>query len=1351
MTGPNSVNSWEDWAVEKKQKDEKDVYNELIHWFWKTYLSTLDDTEKNSLTRDIMTGTVIAGTDIETHLKKYIASNPEYTGLDISKINIYQLRNKLAGAFASRKNNEELIKWAILWDFEISPDEYNTKVKSKVEWLSDTQINILLKSDWKQKELLDQNLWREVLPKNQVSILETISESESAKRLNRMSQEDRVTVLAIFEKAKYQKVLNDIDIQILIDTKYFWDWEIKELVRNFIPHISLQKAIDLWFINLAAAETVRNTYIDTYASENGITLDATTKTEIQKWLDLTDALISTDDLSISAWDHKKLAKDVWFHNFERDLRENKEKIQEELRKNGPASFTLMKEAISSLWKANLIGFEKLHEWSVLEFNTTKDGEETKQYTKIVWVDDTTKSFSFRNIGTDAVNLTAKSETQRMDYVNFVENLRSSSSKIHVYTQSDLDTSIKSWSIKTASLQSFSDNDFSGAENKQKRDVIRWKQIEQVQDEIEGLKQELELQPSSNLTKARLWEKEKQLMDLQLWSDISAEYAAEKATFFELLDKLNEADPDGKSIWFEKWIFIETENNAFRIDGLDIENEKVVLNGLKSNSEPLDFSDFLKAFKSQKAKRYLWLDSVESFVKRISEQDGWNKIESGSKWLVEKDIDYKWQKDKQPIEYLTSKESDVLVKVVSIWNGQVEIQRWEQEDTKEKKWKDEEEVKKLKIKWAEVESYTLNEFARFIESEKLIPDWKLGKNWLEVEPDDPHNERNNGATFWGTMWKIFINGRMSFAELAAWWKMIPELVEEYWKKGSDIKSAKAALAMWKFLPKQMRDELLVKIEKAEWESMEKALEDLWKIDSPEAVGRIKGWLLDKNTPEYNKEAWLLWMLQKYGHLTSKWPMYPFRWKFLWYEAFGGRKNDALYLEIKQELEDDGQNFSEEFLMWMLLKRQCKTGGYNGIKRRWRLHKEFEWKFKAWMEEEFEKWYKDASTKRTASKMVKEWMGEALWGTTTNALWWMKKAVERWWSLEDMMEISFSLLFSWAVFDMDQASYLKAKWLWDGEWQPIISQRMMSSKDEMNLFNRTVLALSQQIWEAYPNKYSGISKRAQDIFDESKARSKSEKERLEAAQEFWHDYGKPLSRALNISMQPDGDTSITDTIIKRKQDIPPFKEYYEKVKWYVEETDNVFKENFVEDAIWDTGVFGLNTYKISKKFLEISQWGTFKKWTAGERVWKRMREDINSTPSKILEANAELNSVENRAAQKSYLAVQLKEISAWLLAAHGWNQTALWALNNNTSLIWSELNKWGINMKSDLWEFSAEAIKNWDKNNFFYSVAEKIISGWTSEEYTWETPVELQVNKTKDSTAQTTSGQSSLNDYYWADWD
>jgi hypothetical protein len=33
------------------------------------------------------------------------------------------------------------------------------------------------------------------------------------------------------------------------------------------------------------------------------------------------------------------------------------------------------------------------------------------------------------------------------------------------------------------------------------------------------------------------------------------------------------------------------------------------------------------------------------------------------------------------------------------------------------------------------------------------------------------------------------------------------------------------------------------------------------------------------------------------------------------------NDELFLQKKKEIEEDGQIFSEEYLMWMLMKKQC----------------------------------------------------------------------------------------------------------------------------------------------------------------------------------------------------------------------------------------------------------------------------------------------------------------------------------------------------------------------------------------------------------------------------------------------
>jgi hypothetical protein len=92
--------------------------------------------------------------------------------------------------------------------------------------------------------------------------------------------------------------------------------------------------------------------------------------------------------------------------------------------------------------------------------------------------------------------------------------------------------------------------------------------------------------------------------------------------------------------------------------------------------------------------------------------------------VQKEVSHKGQDPDQHIEYLVSEDSDVLVKILDIHDGHVEIQRGEQEDFKEEKDGKDVDSKRLKIKGAQVETYSLNEFAKFIESDKLKPDWEV---------------------------------------------------------------------------------------------------------------------------------------------------------------------------------------------------------------------------------------------------------------------------------------------------------------------------------------------------------------------------------------------------------------------------------------------------------------------------------------------------------------------------------------------------------------------------------------------------------------------------------------------------
>jgi len=1204
MTGPNSINSWEEIEEnEKSQRNQADLYNKLINGFTKDYVihdSNKTEDEKQKLIERIMSQDSIIGTEIEKDLQKYMAGKDEFTWLDLSKVNIFQLRNKLAWVFAVRKNYETKIKEKIIKDYDISSTDMAIveSTLADAKEVKESRLRQLVKGESAVKEFLEQYL--SVLPnvREFTSILTKIDEKESARRISLLGKDDQQNVKVVLDRVHFDNKLNDADIQILRATWYLSEKELEDLVRHFIPHMTLQQAIDLEFVTISEALQKREIIISQQLAAHNIKMnpgDDQVKT-LMSSLAFSEIIVSTSDYIKTPEDTKKVAIGIWFRQFAEDLAKSNEQIKQQLRKSGPASFDALREGIVGLDIPQLKGFKKFRKDSILEFSVRRHGEVSKQYIRIIDFDDENRSFSFKKVGADKINLSANSEAENIDYNTFYENLKRWKDSISVYTLWDIEEKVNSWEILKSSYQSYDESDFIWENGEKLLEKTRERYEEQLEQEISGLESDISKYPDSTLYKARCDQKKQELEELRdNWIPLSL--VAEKANVFQILDKLDSLDPEGKDQGLEKGNFIETKENAFQIADIDIANETIYLNGLWNNREILSFAQFLEAFKKQKAKRAKKVSNFTELIDRVSSDlEWWNyKFES---WK------FKWEKiehggkiEDREIEFMHGKESDTLVKIVNITDGFVEIQRWEIKDTKDKKWN---EWHDLHITGVEIETYTLNEFARFIESEKLVPDWKLWKKWLEIYPEWYQNKRTWSHTFGWAMWSIFVWGRMSFSELMAWGKMIPELAEEYFKKWGDIKAAKAAYAMGKFLPQQMRDELLVKIERAESESMEKALEDLGKIDSPIAVKRIEWWLLDKNTPEYNKEAGMLFMLQKYGHLTSKGPMYPYRWKFLWYEAMWGRVNDALYLRIKNELEEDGQNFSEEFLMWMLMKEQCKWGHYSWIKRRWRIHKEFEWKFKAGMEEEFEKWHKDASTKRTAAKMVKEGMGEALWGTTTNALGWMKKAVERWGSLEDMMEISFSLLFSGAVFDMDQASYLRAKSLWDWDGQPVISQRMMSSKSEMQLFNDTVLELSKVMQDAYPQKYPNMASEAEKIFENISKRGEiPEKDRLETANKFWHKYGKPLSRALNFSMQDDSEFSQTDTIIKRKKSKNPvFKRYYEKASWYVWE-GNYFKEEFVDDWAGETGIYGLNTFKMAEKFLAMDQWGALKKWSPAKK--------------------------------------------------------------------------------------------------------------------------------------------------------
>lgn len=97
-----------------------------------------------------------------------------------------------------------------------------------------------------------------------------------------------------------------------------------------------------------------------------------------------------------------------------------------------------------------------------------------------------------------------------------------------------------------------------------------------------------------------------------------------------------------------------------------------------------------------------------------------------------------------------------------------------------------------------------------------------------------------------------------------------------KEGQESKANHFALHVFgKVLPEDAKIDLQSRIEQTEKKEMDEHLSRLKGINSALAVKQIEKWLKDKRTPEYKKEAGLMYMLEKYGALCCKHALYKYK--------------------------------------------------------------------------------------------------------------------------------------------------------------------------------------------------------------------------------------------------------------------------------------------------------------------------------------------------------------------------------------------------------------------------------------------------------------------------------------------
>lgn len=1341
----NNFNNW-GWLNEDAEKNKKSSWMDMLEFKKNFIADTIEDRDeagKNQFIEQIMTSDDLFWSEIWNQLERYYAIHQkEYWDINIRDINMHNLRNIVASDFLKLEHSRNNFKKKVLRDFDIDEKEYEAKVY--VKWdianLSERELSSFNSSDSRLTKYLNTDKKLNLEKRKNFKIFSNLKEKEILNRLKWKSQEEKKEIYDILWKCNNSLNLNDTDIRILFEKNFLKKEEKEEFISTFIPFITLAKAVEIWLLTRQEAEDNKREILTNVLRNKNVNISQLD--ELSSYLSISDVEVETKNLrDFNNEDTlNKIAEKVWFTKFEDDINHYTEERKKDIIDNWPKTFSELKYSLNKKW---IIWIDKFNKWCFVEFSKKdEEWEEEKTYVRVDEIDDKERCFYYTFVGWNqtAVNLENTISKKNISYANFLHNINEWKSKLDFFSEFEMREKIKWWELKSSDFKSISAEDLDWEDNLERKNIIQDKYQKSLEEEISSLDEEIkkleEKKEDSTQLRAILDDKRSKLVN------INNEDLAEFENLNRFKEKINELDKEWKNISKKgekglfKWMWIKTKEWGYFeivwIDSWKISLKSRWENWIFNRIETIDFSSFYEAFKKNWAKRLKPVDNFSELINENNTNDKWKNHEFKDWKFFAKDVedwDDKWNRE---VEYLVTWKDDAIIKIWKIsWNN-IEVQFWERQnysnlDPKElkklwveldKEWKiknkEDEKNEILRIKWAKKYNMTLTELNKIIAEKEFHPDWQTWKQKKAKQPKDLQNKFH-----WSFASRFF--SRTSIKELVEWWKMLIKSIEESLHKWNEVHAAKFALWLWHFLPEELKNELEVKVEWEENEQMEKELKWLTKVDSPIAVKRILKWLKNKNCPEHKKEAWMLFMLENYWHLTAKWPLYEFRWKFLWYEAMWWRINDSFFLEIKKEAEDWDIPFNEEYLIFKLLKKQCDHGWYNWVIRRSRLHKEFEAKWKNWIEKDFEKWYNDATSKRKIDTIIKEWMAELTWWTTSNALWWFKKAVERWWPIEKMNHWFFTLMFSWAIYRLDQKSFIKLQRMWDTDWQPIILARMWSNLADMKLMNKTILRLTERI-EKEDKRVPNIYKEAKEIFDNAEKTilswSDEERKNIWKANEFWKKYWKQLSHALYMNHTKDTTYWKTDKIIaleKDKDDI--FKEYHKRVRDYTKEA--TFKDALMSDACWWAWMWWLNTYEITKKYIYSDQWWGMRHDQEWKLTWENIVDDIEATKKREI----------SQEEKKKYISLVLKDFSAALLDRHWWRPEALSSYNYANSRTWQKLNEWWLNLSKDLSSVNSTMILNWkEADGTFNRVANNILTWWVS----WNLgidPLEPAISNTK----------------------
>ena len=1278
--------------------------------------------------------------DFIKDIQSYIWLNPFYTWMTVTaeNINLSTLKRLIVWFSAKIDNQRKDVERQIWFEYTIHSDDQKSKLSKAIHNIKDPkELQKLLDDEDRRMDFLTQIYATDTpLKRNLLEDVFWVGTEWLRARLATASQETRDSFEDVVKKVRFYRTLDVNDVTTLIEWWLFDSEQIKKIVQIFIPSISLAEALELKVIDEKKSQSMKEKLITKalwlYTDKN--TEDSKRKQlqgEIEaqaRALHNSDVRVDIKDCNlgdISDFDNNPLFRESgpFYQVLLKKLNASLEKSLEAVSKRWIQSLKETRNILTQKYSDNntIRWIENLQEWWIIIIKQKQKNSSTGREEEITLYAEVQEAknnwrFVLRDRWCNSYDDIDKPELDKtltysefVDYISWAEENNSSAQQVlkptsvEFINKETLKTRITLWDIKDAN----------------RRDIFEWRE--------DLLEEEQKLQ--ARLDHLCEWKTEKEQGEIPEIQEIK-KYLWDLAERINTLDvrnketlksRLDEIDPQWASHGFEIWVVLHNwqkweKEDFFVIEKIDEVNQTIAVSWLKHqawNHAEVSFSEFLSIIDGEnnektKMTRVGWCMTWSKLVEHNASESAnaiWKKVVLSNWKLRNKDLTSNKTKNKEAWEdedagkyhydYLISKDSKEGILIHEIWETHARITFLTVDNKEDSKWK--KDPNKIIVS-PDTDEYSIH----ISQLQAYISKWKLdprSKHEHEILKEDEAHIPKADTKFWVGNW--LFKG-MSFASALQWAKTWFEQITESFKEGDKNKSDQFALKIfWPFLWEEWRGEFRSRIEAWEKKAMDEFVERLSWLDSVIATKLIVAWLKDTNAPQYKKEAGMIYMYKKYGALCAK-ELFVYQWQYFWYQRMWGIIGDEVWRDTHKKNDALWVNTTEEELVYMLMKKQCKLEWFNGIKRRSKLHKEVKAVRGQGKEDEIGVGLKDWSWERDVRARLRWGIDEMKSWNYPNTIGWLESVTNKGGSMEQMNKIPFLMMFSGMAYNFENDMLDKLK-NYPNQSRMLFMLRFISYKNDIALLNETILEICKKL--ETKEWYQGIGPHAQEIFNMSTDKSIGDKEKLLRTEQFYDKYGEIITNVLYMLNTWD-EWDIHNKMLLLEQDSTPvFKKYLDKCSWFFGPYwDAKTNEDLMEDPFLKQGTSWLITFLWSKELFEQRQWSWTKKSPAWPWFWEEITDEIKAV------ARRDYSEYGWEAAKKIIIKHTLTQFISGIMSRYQNNRELSWY--NNPAWSFNILNRWGIYFQ-DIWRTQANWSdilngKNQDANELLDRYVKQIIS-------------------------------------------